>query len=86
MEGGAGSDILFGGAGHDAFLFAGQFGDDFVRDYDAGETLIFEGFTGDDVTLSGGRSAILTVENGGTVTLLGIAPEDFDMGALTFTN
>lgn len=52
LDGGTGSDRLFGGAGADIFIFADGTGTDFIFDFEDGVDLIqLDGLSFDDVTI-----------------------------------
>lgn len=83
LNGGAGDDRLRGGPGEDTFVFASDFGDDRIRDFDAnppgGQDLLdisALGITADtfdalvEIT-DAGRDTLITI-NDNTITLLGI--------------
>ncbi|GAA4013992.1 hypothetical protein GCM10022280_10460 [Sphingomonas swuensis] len=82
LIGGKGDDSLEGGAGRDSFVFAGQSGNDVIRDFDlVNDKLVFEG-TGIrnaqqlDANSDGITDLKLVLTGGGSVTLLGIASLD----------
>jgi uncharacterized protein (TIGR03118 family) len=91
LTGGMGDDFLDGGKGRDVFVFAGQFGDDRIADFDAywsnGQDLI--DFSAYDLTSetfasrveidSANGNTVITIDGGGTITLLGVC----DAGAIT---
>ncbi len=83
LTGGAGDDRLRGGGGEDIFIFASDFGDDRIRDFDSnpsgGQDLLdisALGITADNfearVEISDiGRDTLITID-GNTITLLGV--------------
>ena len=87
LFGGAGNDILHGGAGSDTFVFEGGGGNDVVLDFEAGSDMlqIASDINGtgissaEDVaaraTTVGGKT-VVDLGNGDTLTLVGVSAED----------
>jgi serralysin len=80
LRGRGGDDTLFGGAGADLFQFAQGEGDDVIADFADGVDLVdlrpYAGATFANTTIapSGAADALVTLANGETVLLIGIAP------------
>ena len=80
IAGGAGNDLLVGDIlnghanrpGDDIFRFAGAFGNDKVRDFGRGDDrLVFQGYEAADISIDdSGPDTIVTIADGGTVTLM----------------
>jgi len=72
-----GDDTLTGGGGADAFHFAGAFGQDTVTDFSGvageGDTLVFHGYTADDLTMAPlpGGGTVIAAGADAQVTVLG---------------
>ncbi|WP_193172827.1 DUF4347 domain-containing protein [Nisaea nitritireducens] len=77
LAGNKGDDTLIGGDGADTFIFGFSTGDDQVSDFTVGtDSLQFDNgitYTAED---SGGNT-LLTLSDGGTVTLIGISKSEF---------
>ncbi|RMB12365.1 FG-GAP repeat protein [Eilatimonas milleporae] len=95
LYGVGGDDVLTGGGGADRFFFADDHGDDTVRDFDAGEDILYlvntvtDFASGSDVraaaveTVRGGASGLLIDTGGGNSLFLeGIARADLTDPAL----
>ena len=78
LFGGAGDDVLYGGAGGDLFYFEAGTGNDTVADYDAsgGDTLHLVGVTQASAADDGSGNAVVTLSDGGTVTVLNTGASD----------
>ncbi len=89
ISGGGGDDVLYGGAGRDTFAYgSNEFGNDVIKDFDAGEDGDILDFTGagldyDDLAVAIGNNGNVTVtvkETGSSITLEGIgAMESFNI-------
>jgi Ca2+-binding RTX toxin-like protein len=81
LAGNKGADTLVGGDGADTFIFGFSTGNDQVSDFTVGtDSLQFDNgltYTAQD---SGGNT-LLTLSDGGTVTLIGVSKSEFDIAA-----
>ena len=77
LYGNKGNDTLSGGAATDHFFFGGEFGSDWITDFDmtAGETIILAGVTVTNVELFNG-SLVLHTSNSQTITVQGVTDSD----------
>ena len=78
IEGGGGGDILTGGAGDDTFVFGAGLGDDTVTDFDIDldimtliDGIAIASTAEADVNTDGRLDTVVSLDDGGTVTLLG---------------
>ena len=87
LFGGAGNDVLQGGAGHDTFVFAGGGGNDVVLDFEAGSDMLqiasdINGtgvHSAEDVAARAttvGGNTVIDLGHGDTVTLVGVTADD----------
>ncbi|MEL7046008.1 MAG: calcium-binding protein, partial [Pseudomonadota bacterium] len=93
LNGGAGNDILIGGGGRDDFVFAGNFGDDTITDFDArnnNEDIDLSGVDGIDsfADLAGALSQqgddVVIDLAGGSITLENVALADLNANDFLF--
>jgi Ca2+-binding RTX toxin-like protein len=87
LAGGAGNDFLKGGRGADSFLFDGlrDEGRDRIADFQPGhDTIRIDGLTYDDLAITGGRNARVTLEAGTEIVLRGVSAESIDEDAFLF--
>ena len=92
LVGGAGDDTLWGGAAADVFLYdAAGSGHDLIRDFADGADLIrFEAASGVDdfgdlaVGANGSGWAVITLPDGSTITLFGVAAASVDAADFVF--
>lgn len=72
LDGGTGDDTLFGGAGPDVFVYRKGDGNDIVRDFADGDTLVLTGVREEDVTLTqvNNRRVDVTIEGSDDVLLV----------------
>ena len=81
IEGSHGNDTLIGGDGADSFVFAFGGGNDRVEDYQAGtDSLQFQDGLTYTATETDGNT-VLTLSDGGTVTLIGISKAQLGIAA-----
>ena len=80
LTGGDGDDILTGGDGDDTFVFGAGSGDDTVTDFDlVDDVLLFEdgialtGTSEQDANGDGAADTVVGLDNGGSITLLGVS-------------
>ncbi len=80
LEGRGGNDLLTGGAGDDLFVFGASAGSDTVTDFDlADDIMVLEngvtvaGTTETDANGDGALDTIVALNDGGSVTLLGVS-------------
>ncbi len=83
LNGEGGNDILIGGAGQDTFVFAGNFGDDVIQDFEVGiDQLQFGDFGpdfGGNVNVSqDGEDALISFGDAGSVRLAGVNSADLN--------
>ncbi|MFY2825445.1 beta strand repeat-containing protein [Ruegeria sp. MALMAid1280] len=83
LNGEGGNDILIGGAGQDTFVFAGNFGDDVIQDFEVGiDQLQFGDFGpdfGGNVNVSqDGEDALISFGDAGSVLLAGVNSADLN--------
>jgi Ca2+-binding RTX toxin-like protein len=69
IVGADGNDTLTGGGGNDVFVFTGNFGNDTISDFNAGDTIRFDHAVNGVQTAGGG--AVFTDNFGNSVTLTG---------------
>lgn len=95
LNGGGGNDRLVGGRGPDTFVFSGRFGNDLIRDFDPdrdGDQIDLSRVAGisgfRDLRLhhldQDGDDAVITADNGGTITLHDLSPGDLSASAFIF--
>ncbi|MBD8066998.1 hypothetical protein IC608_16120 [Devosia sp. PTR5] len=91
IEGAGGSDLLYGGSGNDTFVFASGFGQDDIGDFQAGTDMIeirnqgsldFAALIAD--AEQWGSDAILHFDDGGQITLHGVAVENLTTSDFRF--
>ena len=93
LDGGPGVDHYNGGAGADTFLFApGDSTDprgDVIMDFapDAGDKIVLSGFSSNKLTRENkGDDQIITLPDGGKITLEGFGDKAFGIEGFTFSN
>lgn len=82
LNGEGGDDILIGGAGEDTFVFAGDFGNDVIQDFEAGvDTLDFSDFGpdfGEQVNVAQDGNDVLISFASSSVRLESVSTSDLD--------
>ena len=82
LEGGEGNDRLFGGNGNDVFVFNTGDGQDTIMDFDAthagGQDLIRADFEDVIDIYRDGKNTVIDFDNGDTLTLIGIKPNQIN--------
>ena len=73
LVGGKGDDSLIGGSGEDVFIIGK--GDDVIADFDFDEGDLLRSRQDVDSIADGGDGAVITFENGATVTLVGVSAD-----------
>lgn len=71
-----GNDTLIGGTGTDTFYFDLNDGSDQINDYQVGENVVLSNVTLTSQVDDGVGNTVLTVSDGGTVTLIGVNAAD----------
>ena len=90
LDGGPGNDRLTGGRGADIFCFsAGESfgGGDVITDFNpaAGDRIVLSGFSSNNLTISGKNDRILTLPDGGQITLQGVGDAAIRIEGFTIT-
>ena len=70
LSGSSGDDIMTGGSGIDSFVFENNGGSDTIKDFEAGEVLVFTDADNEADLIISDRSGVVTITAGNTVVTL----------------
>jgi hypothetical protein len=77
IVGGRGDDVMSGGSGEDTYRFAGNFGDDLIKDFDKDEDLLdLSAF--DTYELEQDGNDTIVIVDGGTIRLKNVSPDGLE--------